>query len=98
MIIPKLPITKADFFKDPVKSLLFLCLFVILYLYVDNRNFYMKKIAEQDKKIENLQSRVDNLNDKTRLADSVMADAVAELRTIKKLKHIDYNSKDNQNN
>jgi hypothetical protein len=82
-MIPKLPINKEDFFKDPVKSLLFLCLFVILYLYIDNRNFYMKKINQQDKKIESLETKVDELNSKLRTSDSVMYSAVAELKVIK---------------
>lgn len=58
------PVSLKEFIKDPIKSLLFLCLVAIMYLYIDNKMIYKEQITKQEKRIEVLESKVDILENK----------------------------------
>jgi hypothetical protein len=59
-----LPITIKEFFQDPIKSILFLSLIAIMYLYIDNRMVYKSQIERQEKRIEVLEKQVEDLQNK----------------------------------
>jgi hypothetical protein len=59
-----LPISIKEFVKDPVKSLLFLTICAILYLYIDNKMMYTTLIEKQDNRIMLLENKVDDLYNK----------------------------------
>jgi len=60
----KLPISFKEFVTDPVKALLFLTVFAILYLYIDNKMMYTTLIDKQDNRIIMLEDKVDDLYNK----------------------------------
>jgi len=64
-----LPISIKEFFKDPIKGILFLSLSAIMYLYIDNRMVYKSQIERQEKRIEVLEKQVEDLQNK--LLDTV---------------------------
>jgi hypothetical protein len=47
-----LPISFADFLKDPFKATMFLIIISVGYLYVDNKLMYQDQISKSDAKIE----------------------------------------------
>jgi hypothetical protein len=59
-----LPISVKEFFKDPVKAILFLALTAIMYLYIDNRMVYNNTIENQGKRIIQLEGKVEELHNK----------------------------------
>ncbi len=59
-----IPITFKEFFKDPIKAILFLSVIAIMYLYIDNRMAYTTQIEKQEKRIEVLELQVKQLQDK----------------------------------
>ncbi len=59
-----LPVSIKEFVKDPVKSLLFLTICAIMYLYVDNKMMYTGLIEKQDERIILLEEKVNDLYDK----------------------------------
>lgn len=59
-----LPISVKEFFKDPVKSVLFLALTAIMYLYIDNKMVYVDRIKDQGDRIITLESKVEELHNK----------------------------------
>lgn len=59
-----LPIKLEEFLKDPIKSILFLTLVAIIYLYVDNKMVYQNQIQKQGQRIEKLETEVKLLQDK----------------------------------
>ena len=59
-----LPISVKRFFSDPVKSILFLAVTAIMYLYIDNKMVYTERIQDQGERIEELEEKVEVLQDK----------------------------------
>ena len=58
------PISFKEFVSDPIKAILFLCLMAIMYLYIDNKMVYKEQIKKDEKRIENLEKKVDVLENK----------------------------------
>ena len=58
------PISFKEFASDPVKAILFLCLMAIMYLYIDNKMVYKEQIKKDETRIENLEKKVDVLENK----------------------------------
>ena len=59
-----LPIPVKEFFKDPVKSILFLAVTAIMYLYIDNKMVYVDRIEKGEERILQLEGKVESLQDK----------------------------------
>jgi hypothetical protein len=78
----KSPISFAQFAKDPVKGLLFMVILAVGYLYVDNRTNYTSQIEKCEKNVIELNVKVDNLQNRVRRSDSIMAVATARLEAI----------------
>ena len=58
------PVSFKEFLKDPIKAILFFCLVAIMYLYIDNKMVYKDQIDKQAKRIELLEKKVDDLENK----------------------------------
>jgi hypothetical protein len=81
----KSPISFKEFSKDPVKGLLFIVLLVIGYLYVDIK-LSNKEIQEgQNKKIELLEVKVDQLTLQLRKSDSALSAATSKIKVLQEL-------------
>lgn len=80
-----LPISFAEFAKEPVKGVLFIALLAIGYLYVDGRLDKNNVIEVQNKKIEVLEVKVDTLTQQLIKTNALMAEATAELRAFKSI-------------
>lgn len=80
-----LPITFEQFSKDPVKAFLFITLFAIGYLYVDQKMQYTEQIEKQGVKIEALEDKIDALSVQLKRSDSLLAATSAKLLTLKEL-------------
>lgn len=81
----KPPITFKEFSKDPVKGLLFIVLIAIGYLYVDIK-LSNKEIQEgQNKKIELLEVKVDQLTLQLRKSDSALSAATSKIKVLQEL-------------
>jgi hypothetical protein len=79
------PITFEQFSKDPVKGFLFITLFAIGYLYVDQKLQYTEQIEKQGQKIENLEIKIDALSMQLKRSDSMLAATTAKLLTLREL-------------
>lgn len=81
----KSPISFKEFSKDPVKGLLFIVLLAIGYLYVDIK-LSNKEIQEgQNKKIELLEVKVDQLTLQLRKSDSALSAATSKIKVLQEL-------------
>ena len=80
-----MPISFKDFSKDPVKGMLFLVLIAIGYLYVDGKMNYTSQIETQAKKIQILETRVENLGNQLRRSDSTLAAAETKIAVLQQL-------------
>jgi hypothetical protein len=67
-----LPVSYKDFLKNPIVGILFISLTAISYLYLDNKSNYLNVMGKQEKRITDLESRVENLNIKINQRDSVI--------------------------
>lgn len=79
------PITFEQFAKDPVKGFLFITLFAIGYLYIDQKLQYTEQIEKQGQKIENLEIKIDALSMQLKRSDSMLAATTAKLLTLREL-------------
>jgi hypothetical protein len=59
-----LPISVKQFFSDPVKSILFLAVTAIMYLYIDNKMVYLDRIQKQETRIIDLEKKVEGLQER----------------------------------
>lgn len=80
-----LPISFAEFAKEPVKGILFIALVAIGYLYVDGRIDKNNIIENQTQKIQILETKVDTLTQQLIKTNTLMSEATAELRALKTL-------------
>lgn len=80
-----IPLTFEQFSKDPVKAFLFITLFAIGYLYVDQKLMYTEQIEKQGQKIENLEIKIDALSMQLKRSDSMLAATTAKLLTLREL-------------
>jgi archaellum component FlaF (FlaF/FlaG flagellin family) len=81
----KPPINFKEFSKDPVKGLLFIVLIAIGYLYVDIKLSNRDIQERQNKKIEVLEVKVDNLTYQLRKSDSALSGAVSKISVLQEL-------------
>jgi archaellum component FlaF (FlaF/FlaG flagellin family) len=81
----KSPINFKEFSKDPVKGLLFIVLIAIGYLYVDIKLSNQDIQEKQNKKIEVLEVKVDDLTRQLRKSDSALSSAVSKIRVLQEL-------------
>lgn len=81
----KPPINFKEFSKDPVKGLLFIVLIAIGYLYVDIKVSNQDIQEKQNKKIELLEVKVDDLTHQLRKSDSALSAAVSKIRVLQEL-------------
>jgi hypothetical protein len=75
-------ISFKEFIQDPVKSLLFLALSAILYLYIDNKIVYTTTIEKLEIKIENLEKKIDLLTIQLNKSNSALSAAAARLEIL----------------
>lgn len=80
-----LPISFAEFSKEPIKGIMFLCLVAVGYLYVDLKLNYNKQIEKQGEKIEMLDSKIDMLTQQLRRSDSLQSAANSKLVLLQEL-------------
>lgn len=80
-----MPISFKEFSKDPVKGLLFIVLVAIGYLYVDGKMNYTGQIKAQAKKIEILETKVDQLSIQLRVSDSMASAAASKIAVLQEL-------------
>lgn len=83
--VSALPISFAEFAKEPVKGLMFICLVAVGYLYVDGKINYSNQIEKQGKKIELLEEKVDVLTNQLRKSDSALSSAMSKIATLQEL-------------
>jgi hypothetical protein len=80
-----LPISFAEFVKEPVKGLMFICLIAVGYLYVDGKINYENQIEAQGKKIEALEVKIDVISSNLHRSDSLLAASLSKLTTLQEL-------------
>jgi hypothetical protein len=85
----KLSVIYKEFEKDPVKTLLFVTLSAIGYLYVDNKMNYQGQIETCYNKTIVLENKVEKLNYKINRADSALAVATTKLKILAQFNKID---------
>lgn len=83
--VSALPISFAEFAKEPVKGLMFICLVAVGYLYVDGKINYSNQIEAQGQKIEALETKVDLLTNQLRRSDSALSSAMSKIATLQEL-------------
>jgi hypothetical protein len=81
----KPPISFKELSKDPVKGLLFIVLIAIGYLYVDIKLSNKEIQTNQNKKIEQLEVKVDALSNQLRKSDSSLSAAVSKITVLQEL-------------
>jgi hypothetical protein len=82
----EMPISFKEFSKDPVKGLLFLVILAVGYLYVDNKMNYTSQIDKCGVNVEQLNKKVDLLDERLRKSDSTLARAAAKLEMLNEIK------------
>jgi len=65
-------ISYKEFLKNPVIGILFLSLFAITYLYMDNKSNYKDVIVKQEIRINKLEGDVEHLQDEITKRDSLI--------------------------
>jgi len=91
-VMKAFPLSFEQFSKDPVKAFLFITLFAIGYLYIDQKLMYTEQIEKQGAKIENLELKIDALSVQLKRSDSLLAATTAKLLTLKELGAIKWNT------
>ena len=81
-----MPINFKEFSKDPVKGLLFLVIMAVGYLYVDNKMNYTSQIEKCGVNVEQLNKKVDLLDERLKKSDSTLARAAAKLEMLDQIK------------
>jgi len=72
-----------DFLKNPVIGILFLSLFAITYLYLDNKSNYKDVISKQENRIIKLESTVERLQVEVNRRDSLIMVINSRLNNLK---------------
>lgn len=81
-----LPVSFEQFAKDPLKAIMFLVVCAVGYLYVDNKMNLNTQIEKCDKNVQELNVKIDNLEERLRKSDSTLARAGAKLEMISEIK------------
>ena len=80
-----LPISFAEFAKEPVKGLLFIVIIAIGYLYIDGKINYTSQIEKQGQKIDALELKIDAATLNLKRSDSLLSASLAKLTTLQEL-------------
>jgi hypothetical protein len=83
--ISAFPVTFEQFSKDPVKAFLFITLFAIGYLYIDQKYQYTEQIEKQGSKIEKLESKIDALSIQLKKSDSLLSATTSKILVLQEL-------------
>ena len=78
-----IPISYKDFLKNPVIGILFLSLFAITYLYLDNKSNYKDVISKQENRIIKLEGTVERLQVEVNRRDSLIMVINSRLNNLK---------------
>jgi hypothetical protein len=81
-----LPVSFEQFAKDPLKAIMFLVVFAVGYLYVDNKMNLNSQIEKCDKNVQEVYKKVDVLEERLRKSDSTLARAGAKLEMLAEIK------------
>ena len=81
----KPPISFKEFAKEPVKGLMFICIIVVGYLYVDIKMTNTATQKQLNAKIEVLENKVDQLTDQLRKSDSTLSAAASKISVLQEL-------------
>ena len=84
----KLPVSFAEFQKNPVSAVAFCMLLVVGYLYVDLRSGYTEQIDKANQKIDALEIKIDKMAYALKKSDSALSAAITELRIINTVKKL----------
>ena len=85
---PLPPLSYKDFLKNPVIGILFLSLFAISYLYIDNKSNYKDVITKQESRINKLETDYEKLQREVSKRDSVIMVINSRLSEITKWKEL----------
>ena len=80
-----IPLTFEQFSKDPVKAFLFITLFAIGYLYIDQKLMYTEQIEKQGSKIEKLEEKIDALSIQLKRSDSLLSATTSKILVLQEL-------------
>jgi hypothetical protein len=83
--VSALPISFAEFVKEPIKGLMFISLVAVGYLYVDGKMNYNSQIEKQGEKIESLEVKIDIVTLNLKRSDSLLAASLSKLTTLQEL-------------
>jgi peptidoglycan hydrolase CwlO-like protein len=78
-----IPMSYKDFLKNPVIGILFLSLFAITYLYLDNKSNYKDVITKQENRIVKLEGNVEKLQIEIDRRDSLIMVINSRLNNLK---------------
>lgn len=78
-----IPMSYKDFLKNPVIGILFLSLFAITYLYLDNKSNYKDVITKQENRIVKLEGNVERLQVEVNRRDSLIMVINSRLNNLK---------------
>jgi hypothetical protein len=78
-----IPMSYKDFLKNPVIGILFLSLFAITYLYLDNKSNYKDVISKQENRIIKLEGTVERLQVEVNRRDSLIMVINSRLNNLK---------------
>lgn len=81
----KMPISYKEFAKNPLTGLLFISLFVIGYLYIDNKSTYELRTMDCEKRTIVLEQKVNILITRVNKSDSALAVATTKLQMLEEL-------------
>jgi hypothetical protein len=83
-----LPISFAEFRKNPIAAVAFCMLLAVSYLYVDLRSGYKEQIDKSNQKIDALDIKIDKLTYALKRSDSCLASAMTEIRIMQTMKKL----------
>jgi hypothetical protein len=81
----KLPITFAEFKKNPITAVTFCMLLVVGYLYVDQKASQKDRLVECASEVRYLKSELKSIQKRQHKNDSALAVAMTELKILSKL-------------
>ena len=81
----KLPITFAEFKKNPITAVTFCMLLVVGYLYVDQKESQKERLFDCATEVKHLKDELKSIQKKQHKNDSALAVAMTELKILSKL-------------
>jgi hypothetical protein len=83
-----LPVSFAEFKKNPIAAVAFCMLVAVGYLYFDLRSTDREQIDKANAKIEVLDIKIDKLTYALKRSDSCLASAMTEIRIMQTMKQL----------